>query len=380
MTSGQRAIIIGGGIGGIAAGIALQKIGWQVAIYEQAPDMREAGAGIALWANAIRALDQLGVADAVRALHPPAPNGGIYTWRGQPLVTASAQELAQRVGEISVVIHRAQLLHILRQGLNDMPIHLNRRCVGVSQTTDSAIASFDDGSTEHGDILIGADGIRSVVRRQMIDDGEPTYAGYTSYRATVPFDHTQVMAGEYIGCGSRFGIAPMNDGQLYWFATRNAPAGERGSPEDEHTRLQTIFQDWCRPIRAIVATTPATSILHHDIADRTPIPHWSTGRITLIGDAAHPMTPNMGQGGCQALEDAVVLGKSIDAEHNIIAALQRYEKRRIPRTSKIVVQSRRIGQMAQWSHPALCTLRTLLFRSSAPFQTRILSRVLGYTV
>jgi len=373
-----HALVIGGGIGGLAAGIALRQAGFSVAVYERAPDHREIGAGITLWANAMHALHRLGVADALYALRPPAPSGGIYTWRGRPLLTLTAETLQRRSGAISVVVQRAELLGVLRQALGEEHILLDKRCVGVTEDRGGVLASFADGSQARGDILIGADGIRSVVRQQIVHDGEPRYAGYVSYRAITAFEHDGLHFGLYLGSGARFGITPLSDGRIYWFATRNMPATQHVTVEDEYDRLVSNFADWCAPIGAIVRATPASEILVHPIADRMPRWRWGHGRVTLLGDAAHPMTPNMGQGGCQALEDAVVLGECLAGAADPAAALRHYERRRRLRTARLVLQSRLIGDVGQWSHPALCALRNATFRVTAPLQAEVVSRTIAY--
>jgi 2-polyprenyl-6-methoxyphenol hydroxylase-like FAD-dependent oxidoreductase len=381
MAKQQHAIIIGGGIGGLATGIALQRIGWAVSLYEQAPELREVGAGLAIWANAVRALEKLGVAAAVRALQAPTPSGGIYTWRGTPLITDTSAALAQRVGEESMVLHRADLLTILRQNLPSDTLTLGKHCIRVEQNAAGVTAHFADGSEAHGDLLIGCDGIRSVVRAQIVGDGEPLYAGYTTYRAVTPFDPAQVRAGEYWGRGARFGIAPLSGGRVYWFATRNAPAGMYEAPKATHARQLTTFRGWCSPIPEIIEATDPAVILQNDIADRPPLARWSVGRVTLLGDAAHPMTPNLGQGACQALEDAVVLARCLDGSTDVSAALHAYEQQRRERTSRIVQQSRRIGQVGQWQHPLLCAMRDAVTQHVlSRVQHRQLNQLVGYIV
>jgi 2-polyprenyl-6-methoxyphenol hydroxylase-like FAD-dependent oxidoreductase len=323
----------------------------------------------------------LGIADTIRARKPPAPSGGIYTWRGQPLVTESSAALERRVGEISVVVHRAELLAILYQALGSETVRLNSPCIAVAQDADSVTARFVDGSEAHGDLLIGADGIRSVVRAQIIGDGEPIYAGYTSYRGVAAFDPARIIPGEYWGRGARFGMAPMSGGRVYWWATRNAPSGEHQAPLEEYARLLEQFHGWADPIKEVLQATDPQTILHHDIADRPPLTHWSVGRISLLGDAAHPMTPNLGQGACQALEDAAVLADCLRRQGDIMTALHTYEQRRRPRANQIVRQSRRIGQIGQWSQPLACRLRDLVLRTIvAPRQAQGVDQVVGYRV
>jgi 2-polyprenyl-6-methoxyphenol hydroxylase-like FAD-dependent oxidoreductase len=297
------------------------------------------------------------------------------------LITDSTPALAKRVGEVSVVVHRADLLAILRQSYGMAALALDKRCVGIAQDADGVTARFADDSIARGDLLIGCDGIHSVVRAQLVGDGAPVYAGYTAYRAVTRFDPARVQAGEYWGRGARFGIAPLSGGRVYWFATRNAPARTHETPEATQARLLATFRDWCAPIPELLAATDPAVILHNDIADRPPLTQWRVGRVTLLGDAAHPMTPNLGQGACQALEDAVVLARCLDGATDLDAALSAYEQQRIPRTSRIVQQSRRIGQIGQWQHPLACALRDTLTRHVlARAQDRQLDQVIGYVV
>jgi 2-polyprenyl-6-methoxyphenol hydroxylase-like FAD-dependent oxidoreductase len=297
------------------------------------------------------------------------------------LITDESAALARRVGEVSVVVHRADLLAILHQHLPPGCVTLGQRCVRIEQDADGVTAHFDDGSAARGDLLIGCDGIRSVVRAQLVGAGAPVYAGYSACRAVLPFDSARVTAGEYWGAGARFGIAPLSGGRVYWFATRNTQADQHQTPEALRTLLRATFRDWCSPIPEIIATTDPASIIQNDVADRPPLARWSVGRATLLGDAAHPMTPNLGQGACQALEDAVVLARCLDDATDLAAALRTYEQRRIPRTSQLVRQSRRIGQVGQWQHPVACALRDALMRHIlARSQDRQLDQVVGYVV
>jgi 2-polyprenyl-6-methoxyphenol hydroxylase-like FAD-dependent oxidoreductase len=170
--------------------------------------------------------------------------------------------------------------------------------------------------------------------------------------------------GESWGRGRRFGIVPLNDGRVYWFATANAAEHGRDPAGQLKLRLFNAFRGWHAPIEAIIAATPESAILRNDIYDRDPLSRWTHGHVTLLGDAAHPMTPNLGQGACQAMEDAVVLAACLSGTRDVDAALRHYEARRIPRTSRIVLASRRIGDMAQWENPLACALRNLLVRAT----------------
>jgi 2-polyprenyl-6-methoxyphenol hydroxylase-like FAD-dependent oxidoreductase len=168
-------------------------------------------------------------------------------------------------------------------------------------------------------------------------------------------------AAETWGCGARFGLVPMSDDRVYWYATRNAPADERET-EPRKRELLRLFRGWPRPIEAVIGATDDAAILRNDICDRAPLSRWTHGRVTLLGDAAHPMTPNLGQGACQAIEDTVVLARCLVETDDVATALTAYEARRRDRTARIVTESWRLGRVAQWQHPLACRLRDALVR------------------
>jgi 2-polyprenyl-6-methoxyphenol hydroxylase-like FAD-dependent oxidoreductase len=358
----HEAIIIGGGIGGLCAGIALQRAGVRVAVYEAAPAPREIGAGLTLWPNAIRALDQLGLGAAVGALGVIDRHGGaIADWRGRQLVTLPAAALAARFGAPIVVVHRAEFAALLADALGHAAIHYNARLRAFEpDESGQVVALFADGREARGDLLIGVDGLRSATRQQLFGGPAPRYAGYTAWRAIVPYDHGRVpLWGELWGRGLRFGLAPIGADRVYYFATRNGPAGSDrgGTPESRRAELLRLFGGWADPVPGLLAATDPALLLQNDIEELPPLPRWGAGRVTLLGDAAHAMTPNLGQGACQAIEDAVVLAASLRDATDVPDALWRYEAQRRPHVTRIQRQARLIGWVGQWSHPLACALR-----------------------
>jgi 2-polyprenyl-6-methoxyphenol hydroxylase-like FAD-dependent oxidoreductase len=373
----QRALIVGGGIGGMAAAIALRQIGMDVQIFERAAEIREVGAGLLVWKNAFHALEELGLAEEVRALGVPNAGSAFRSWRGETLVGVDPHAMATRL----VIVHRADLLAVLRAALPGPVITLGASVSSVTQDAAGVTLTLADGRSAHGEILIGADGLHSVVRANLFGQQPPRYAGYTSWRGVVPFDGTGLVACESFGRGARFGMAPLRGGRVYWYATQSAPAGTQPPEGGWKPMLLQQFRGWHAPIEALIAATDAAQILHLDIYDRPPLRHWSDGRITLLGDAAHPMTPNLGQGACQALEDAVALAQHLKAPTDPIAALQAYEAARIPRTTSIVRQARAIGAVGQWANPLACMLRdTLLKHVANCLQARQLKPLIGHQV
>ena len=261
-------------------------------------------------------------------------------------------------------------------------LHLGKRLKRFEQDGEGVTAYFSDGTQARGEALIGADGLHSVVRAQLHGPSDPVYAGYTAWRAVIPFDGTpgvqdRLTPGETWGKGARFGQVPLRGGQVYWFATRNAPPGSRG-PAGEKAELRQIFRGWHAPIEELIENTPDDRILRNDIYDRPVLNAWGRGRVTLLGDAAHPMTPNLGQGACQALEDAVVLARCLGQSGEAGPALRQYEQLRIPRANSLVRQSRQLGKVGQWENPVAIWLREIFLRSIAPrMQGRLMDQVMG---
>lgn len=376
----MKAIIIGAGIGGLAAAIGLRRAGIEVAVYEQAGRLGEVGAGITLWPNAIKALRQLGLGQAIRAIGVLEGQGGIRTSGGRLLASGAARDLEREFGAPTLAMHRAELHATLLGALGAGHVRLGARCLGFEQDAQCVSARFADGSSATADLLVGADGLRSAVREQLHGPQPPRYAGYTAWRAVVPFDHARLLPGESWGTGARFGQVPLSDGRVYWFATRNTRPGQH-SPDGELAELLRLFGGWHAPIPALIAATPAGDILRHDLFDRPPLRSWGAGRVTLLGDAAHPMTPNLGQGACQAIEDAVALMKRLAVGGDPSAALRAYEADRQPRTAQIMRQSRQIGAVGQWQGPLSVAARNLLMRALGPrLQARSLAAVIGYEV
>ncbi len=382
--SDKRAIIIGGGIGGLCAAIALEQKGIEVAAFERAPELQEVGAGLSLSVNAIKALDKIGMKDALRQLSIPQTSGGIRNQQGQILSLAQRRNNDNNEAEtLILMVHRAELLDALLQKLGAETVTLNAECTGFAQDESGVIARFADGSEAHGSFLVGADGIHSVIRAAIFGKEKPRYSGYTAWRAVVEFDHPFLQQGtsETWGRGARFGIVPMSQKRVYWFATNNAPEGVIDSPTQRKQELLKLFGGWHTPIAALIDATPESAILRNDIVDREPLRNWTKGRVTLLGDAAHPMTPNLGQGACQAIEDAVVLADCISINPNVEAALKAYEARRLERTSRVVEQSHRIGKMVQNANPVVCTLRNAVMRvMPASMQMKQLNWIIEHEV
>ncbi len=356
--------ILGGGIAGLTTAIALKQKGFEVEIFEAAPQLKPVGAGLGLGANAIKALQILGIDKPIIAAGRKLPTFSFYNHKGTLLNTTDSQLLSQKYGLDNFAIHRAALHNQLLVQLADTTIHLNKKAIGFTQSGNTNTVRFADGTTHNAECLIVADGIHSAIRQQLLPAVQPKYAGYVCWRGVI--DSSGILlneASETFGPKGRFGLVPLTNNQLYWFACTNAPQNSTVYPNYTIEDLKNLFAGYRAPIQQVLDRTLDEQLLYGEIADLPPLEKFAFGTILLIGDAAHATTPNMGQGACQAIEDAVVLADELGKTHNIQTAFANYENRRRARTRYITLQSRKIGQVAQWQNPILGVVRDTLMKS-----------------
>jgi 2-polyprenyl-6-methoxyphenol hydroxylase-like FAD-dependent oxidoreductase len=336
-------IVVGAGIAGLATAVALQRRGHPVSVVEERLDT-SSGAGISIWPNALAALDELGLGDAVRGAGGRV-SAGAMRWRdGAWLRRPSAQRIVDALGEPLVVVRRAVLRDILAGALAAGTV---RHGVGVNRlvTGDGSVrVDMSDGSSCAAPAVIGADGTHSVVARHINGPLRARYAGYTAWRGVADFALACELAGETLGPGAEVGHVPLGADHTYWFATERLPEGQR-FPGGELAYLSSRFGRWAEPIPAILAATPPESVLRNDLYDRDPARRWTRGPVALVGDAAHPMRPHLGQGGCQALEDAAILAGFLDAIADPATAFARFESFRRPRVKALTRESAMIGRI-----------------------------------
>ena len=342
--------IIGGGIGGLTAALALQRYGFQAEVFEQAPQLLDVGAAIAMWPNAMRVLGHLHVAEKI------VEHGGIVEklcWMDQNGFLMNRVSILDGKTP-AVALHRSDLQNTLRHALPQSSIHLDHTLVDYQQRGDRMMAAFANGQSVEADFLIGADGIHSRVRSQFINDGEPIPRGYTIWRGTSPITPAAIPPAtgiELYGRGKRFGIGPVGLGRTGWWASANA---------DQTDLLTDLFRGWYRPVVELIEATPPASILKTIATDREPNKRWGAGRMTLLGDAIHPTTPNLGQGGCLSIEDALVLARCFEKYGASEGALRHYESLRYHRTASLTRYSRWYGSVGQIENIWARTLRKLL--------------------
>ncbi|GGV73597.1 FAD-dependent oxidoreductase [Streptomyces griseoloalbus] len=376
----RAATVVGGGIGGLAAALALHRRGWRVEVLERAPRFTEIGAGISLWPNALHALEVLGLADAVRALGAVETAGGVRDRRGRQLSRTDNAELERRFGHPLLVLHRADLSRVLAEALPADSLLPGNEVSAVRDDGERPVVGHR-GRESRPDLLVGADGLRSAVRRSLWPDAPgPRYAGYTAWRmVTGPLAEPPSEGAVTWGRGERFGYTALPGGRMYCFATASLPAGTP-SASSEYAELVRRFGTWPDPVPALLAAVPEDAVLRHDLYDLPPLPSFVRGRVALLGDAAHAMTPNLGQGACQALEDAVTLAHCLDGTPDVTAALRSYDLLRRPRTRAVTRRSARLGTIGQLAWPPAVLLRDTAARLTPTRVTlRAMTPVLGWT-
>jgi FAD-dependent urate hydroxylase len=369
MQQERRSImIIGAGIAGLTAAIALSREGHHVRVFERHTAVEPLGAGLILWSNAITALRHIGLEPDALEIGQPLSTLAITSTTGRILGHTDAEKISETAGASTIAVHRADLISLLLQRVPSDCLQTGRSFISASREGANVVAHFKDGTSETAEVLIGADGLFSRVRESLHGAEAPRYSGYTAWRGISKrpdgLSNHSNNSTETWGRGTRFGWVPLTRDRVYWFAVKNAPEGEELAADRDRAELQRLFGSWHSPIPETLAATPDSGILRHDIYDRDPRASWGEGPITLSGDAAHPMTPNTGQGAAQALEDAVVLTSCLSKYRTVDAGLRAYEAERIPRTAMITRLSRRIGSVAQIENPLLCWVRDTVSRST----------------
>lgn len=349
-TLARKAVVIGGGIGGLTAAIALQQRGVEAHVYESAPEIHAVGAGIWVAPNALTVFQRLGFLGEIISGGFDIKSSCITDTTGRMLQSFSPAEMSASRLPL-VPIHRAVLQERLIAHLKPNTLHLGKRCVGIEQHESGVTARFEDGSMVTGDLLIGADGIRSVVRTDLFGEADYRYSGQTCWRGIVNFTMPEPSAATEMWStkpGVRLGYSHVNAKQVYFYATACAPHGGKDTPGTIRQRLAELYSDFPLYLREMLAAADESKIIRNDIWDFAPISSWHKGRVVLIGDAAHATTPNMGQGGCQAIEDGYALAEALSLETSLDAAFKHYEASRMKKAHFVVNTSYRIGKITNW--------------------------------
>jgi 2-polyprenyl-6-methoxyphenol hydroxylase-like FAD-dependent oxidoreductase len=357
--------VIGAGIGGLTAAVALRAKGIDVEIYEAAPEPRATGTALGIASNATKVLHSLGIDLTTDASGCALEHFELRTARGALIRKLPGAAITAELGHPFVSIHRNELIRALRNAAGDVPVHYGAEVVGVGSDRCGARAVCLDGTDVRARVLIGADGFGSAVRSVIAGGQPPREYGYVCWLATVRFSHPRMVSGytgHYWGRGQRFGLVDIGSGMAYWWATKNMPVAQARDWNGDKADILAAFDGWAREVVEAIERTPADAIMSVAGQDRPFLKQWGRGPITLLGDAAHPMLTSRSQGASSAVEDGYVLAEALAHVPDAIDALRAYEDRRRRRAGMLVRSSRRLNRLEQAQNPVACTARNLGLR------------------
>ncbi|MEH2243677.1 FAD-dependent oxidoreductase [Nostoc sp.] len=345
----EKVAIVGAGPGGLAAAIALRSQGIDVQVYEKAQEFRPAGTGLGLAPNGLNFLDAIapGIVESLKSSGCEVHHTVLKNIQGETIRTNATKYLEQ-YGQPLLTVWWYRLQQVLASRLPSDIIHLNHRCIGFEQDENGVEINFDGEKSVYADLLIGADGVNSVIRETLFGEGKPNYIGSMCWRAVIKYHYELFNDYELVfvkGNKQFMYILNVGGGYTSWISRKLSPEYSLSHSADQvKSRILHELADWDKSFRAVVEATPAEQIWEGPICDRSPLTHWSQGRVTLLGDAAHPMAPAMAQGANTTFEDAYELGECFSQSANLQEALTSYEQRRIERT-KIIQARSALGEM-----------------------------------
>jgi len=354
----KKVTIVGAGIAGLTTAIALKQRGFEVELYENSPAFNKAGSGINLAINAMQVLKKIGVYETVLKGANYSNSMVVRNKQFKILTKTFFLDFEKKIGVKTVAIHRAKLHQILIDHLGESKIHLDKKLKNLVQKNGKVLLNFEDGTKVESDIVIGADGIHSAVRKSIFDNTEIRDAKQVCWRgisnAKIDKVHSDEL-NEIWGKGNRFGFVHIAPQKIYWFALINK---EKFIKKDMD--LMAEFSDFHKTVNEILSKTPKEDILCNEIWDLKPIKKWYKGNVCLVGDSAHATTPNLGQGACQAIESAFAVSICLEKEQNISTAFQKYQKMRKSKATDIVKTSWFLGKIAQSNNAIICGLRNFI--------------------
>lgn len=361
-----RVGIVGGGIGGLTAAIALRAHGLEPTVFERSTSRGSEGIGLLVWANAVRALKALGI--DLAAVAAPIVHTQIRSDSGDVLCSLPIDDWSTSTGARSVAIRRPVLVRALTAAVPEGIVETDRTVSRFETRGDGVVVTLSDGTRRDFDVLVGADGLSSVVRMQLLGDSpirvmdQRLWVGLARPRAGLLKEGLTLAT---IGRGPRFWIAPLPEGEAFWFATFNRSDSPRGS-ERPRDFLMRELADWPAPIDEVLRATRDEDIIEARSCDRVPTERWGEGPVTLLGDAAHASTPDLGMGACQAIESASVLARCLAECSEPAAGLRAYEKARIEHTATVSRMSWITSQNTTMESAMLCAVRDAGIRMGLP--------------
>ncbi|MBJ8347220.1 FAD-dependent monooxygenase [Antrihabitans sp. YC2-6] len=358
----MKIIVIGAGIGGLFAGITLREAGFDVDVYERYPEPQPVGAALTMWANALKLFQRYDMLEQVLEDAGTFEYSEFRTSTGRTLMRVSLDQLVNRFGMPMVCMHRHRVSDTLLSRFGTQRLHLGKELVGVDQSGDGVRAHFADGESATADVLIGADGVHSVVRSLLFPGTEPHYDGQAVWRGMVATTDVPDTSFVAFGRGSRAGWSPMGGGLVYWFGARFQPANAPDRFGNMKRDLLSEFGEWAEPLGRLIESTPQDAIVRNDVYALPKLPSWTTGRVALLGDAAHAMAPHVAQGACLAVEDATVLALRLAAARSPEEGLRRYSAERVERVGEVLDEAKAVGRLAAMNGPVSSRLRDLAMR------------------
>ena len=351
-----KVIIIGAGMGGLTTGIALQQAGYTVEIYDRVRELRPAGAAISLWSNGVKVLNHLGLGQAIAQVGGKMDYMTYYDLNGEMLTGFSLQPLINQVGQRPYPVTRTELQQLLLHAIAPGTVRLGTKCIGVEQDQESVTAIFENGDRATGDVLIAADGTHSELRNYVMGRNiKRQYVGYVNWNGLVAMSDDlapKTSWDMYVGHHQRASLMPVGGDRFYFFLDVPMPQGSLGSAETHRDELTIAFKGWADPVQRLIQQLDPTTTTRVEIHDTEPLTTLVRGRVALIGDAAHSMAPDLGQGGCQALEDAWVLANYLRTTTlGVEDALQRYNIARCDRVANIVDRARERSDITHGTDP-----------------------------
>ncbi|MFC3448575.1 FAD-dependent monooxygenase [Amycolatopsis speibonae] len=354
----QRVAVVGAGPAGLAIAILLREAGFDVRVYERAEPGGSGGSGLTLWPNAIRALEAMGAAEEVLAASGTGDGLRMRRADGVVLQALTAKEMEDRCGGLGRAMRRADLIRVLIDRLGERHVEFGAPCVRAGEGKHGAWLRFADGREAEADLVIGADGVRSVVRSALCGEDPLNYLGYAVVRGVARLPGPRLPATMSLGRGKQAGLFAMRGDRVYWFTAFATPP-DGGTDPRPHLEA---FSEWHQPIPDVIDATDPGDLVFTRIHDRVPLRRWGTGRLVLAGDAAHPSAPTLGQGTCQAFEDAIALRDAFGAANDLGEVFRRYEAERVRRAGALTLRARRMGTLGQWRNPVLCAVRDRAIR------------------